>query len=356
MREKLTSFLILEGFTPLNSNLPELRVFLRREFSNINVIFTIDLKQDFACTREQYDIVHKTALELLQKQGVTMDMHILTLCLTEDVRGAAALCGHDHRAWLIDKGQERLVVPEGKLQDFYGMRTKLENFMYQPDEAVREVKRLEEIAKKEIRAYEKKRKSPVPYVTIAIVVLNLLAFVPALMFGNPVFDMFALDVRALEHGQWYRLITAAFLHDSLYQLLTCMMMFYVIASLLEPILGRIQFVVLYLAGILAGSLSFLFYSVATREYAMTYGSGAAICSILGAMIVVMILQPWKYRKGLWIRLLMFAAFVAMQYAQGGENPLIKCVPYISGLCFGTITMLLFILVRRTGKEGKKHED
>lgn len=356
MREKLKSFLILEGFTPLDSNLPELRVFLRREFSNINVIFTIDLQQDFACTREQYDIVHKTALELLQKQGVTMDMHILTLCLTEDVRGAEVLCGHDHRAWLIDKGQERLVVPEGKLQDFYGMKTKLENFMYQPDEAVREVKRLEEIAKKEIRALEKKSKPPVPYVTIAIVVLNLLVFLPVLMFGSPVFDTFALDVRALEQAQWYRLITAAFLHDSMYQLLTGMMMLYVVASLLEPLLGRIQFTVLYLAGILASSLSFLFYSVATQEEVMVYGSGAAICSILGAMIVAMILQPRKYRRGLWIRLLMFAAFVAMQYSQGGQNSLIKCVPYISGLCFGTITMLLYILVRRNRKEGKKHED
>jgi membrane associated rhomboid family serine protease len=84
------------------------------------------------------------------------------------------------------------------------------------------------------------------------------------------------------HGDWWRLITAAFLHYGPFHLLLNMLALYWFGSLLEQRIGSGRFLMLYLVSGLAGSAGALVWSPLTP----TVGASGAIFGILGAGLVL----------------------------------------------------------------------
>ena len=94
-----------------------------------------------------------------------------------------------------------------------------------------------------------------------------------LPFGTPV---------GVAHGDWWRLITSAFLHYGPFHLLTNMVALYWFGTLLERRIGAARFLALYLVSGLAGSAGAL---LATPN-AATVGASGAIFGVLGAGLVM----------------------------------------------------------------------
>ena len=83
-------------------------------------------------------------------------------------------------------------------------------------------------------------------------------------------------------GDWWRLLTAAFLHGNLIHLGLNMLMLWWIGSPVEEALGRLRFLALYLVSALAGSAGAL---LLTDPAQPTVGASGAIFGILGAALV-----------------------------------------------------------------------
>ena len=128
-------------------------------------------------------------------------------------------------------------------------------------------------------------------VSLVLVVLNVAVSVlsladPALAtrFGN-----LALaatrggELVGVADGQYYRLLTAAFLHANLFHLLSNVLALAMVGPQLEQALGRTRFLVLYLLSALGGSvLSFLVSDSST----IGVGASGAIFGLFGAYYVV----------------------------------------------------------------------
>src|SRR6059058_6242065 len=84
------------------------------------------------------------------------------------------------------------------------------------------------------------------------------------------------------HGDWWRLITAAFLHYGPFHLLLNMFALYWFGSLLEARIGSGRFLLLYLVSGLAGSAGALLLD----PLQPTVGASGAIFGILGAGLVL----------------------------------------------------------------------
>src|SRR2546423_1968562 len=84
------------------------------------------------------------------------------------------------------------------------------------------------------------------------------------------------------HGDWWRLITAAFLHYGPFHLLLNMFALYWFGSLLEQRIGSGRFLLLYVVSGLAGSAGALVWS----PLVPTVGASGAIFGILGAGLVL----------------------------------------------------------------------
>src|SRR4051812_3423069 len=93
------------------------------------------------------------------------------------------------------------------------------------------------------------------------------------------------ELVGVAHGEVYRLITGAFLHDPAnpLHLLFNMYILYWLGTMLEPLLGHLRFVALYFASLLAGALGAL---VLTDVRAFTTGASGAVFGLMAAAFIM----------------------------------------------------------------------
>ena len=110
--------------------------------------------------------------------------------------------------------------------------------------------------------------------------------------GNPLAGMLGLVLGStgdrvefgVVDGQWWRLVTAAFLHEQFWHIGLNMFALWVLGSALEPVLGRWRFIALYLISALGGTTLSL---LAAGPYGLSYGASGAVFGLMGALFIVM---------------------------------------------------------------------
>jgi membrane associated rhomboid family serine protease len=100
------------------------------------------------------------------------------------------------------------------------------------------------------------------------------------LIGRGSFD--GVTLSGVAEGQWWRLITAAFLHGSIVHLGLNMLMLWWIGGPMEQAIGRGRYLLLYLVSGLAGSAGALLLTQPTQQ---TVGASGAIFGLLGAALV-----------------------------------------------------------------------
>src|SRR6266576_4862007 len=126
-------------------------------------------------------------------------------------------------------------------------------------------------------------------VTKALIGINVAVYVAELAQGGGVYGVNStiyqkgfLYAPFVGQGDWWRLMTAAFLHYGPFHLLLNMVGLYWFGSLLERRIGSGRFLLLYLVSGLAGSAGALVVS----PNSATVGASGAIFGILGAGLVL----------------------------------------------------------------------
>lgn len=82
--------------------------------------------------------------------------------------------------------------------------------------------------------------------------------------------------------QYWRLVSAGFLHDGLFHILVNMISLYWVGMVLEPAIGSVNFAAVYFTSLLAGSFGALLFTPGSPSV----GASGAIFGIFGALIVV----------------------------------------------------------------------
>ena len=128
-------------------------------------------------------------------------------------------------------------------------------------------------------------KRKVPYVTLGIILINFVMFLLTYLFGKGSEDAYtlvqfgALYKPLVLGGDYYRLITTAFLHIGVIHLLVNCYSLYVIGSQLESFLGKFKFLFVYLVSALSGSLMSIIFNTHVSA-----GASGAIFGLLGSML------------------------------------------------------------------------
>lgn len=101
----------------------------------------------------------------------------------------------------------------------------------------------------------------------------------------------------LDHGQWYRLVTATFVHVGWIHLATNMWCLWNLGLLGEPLLGPFGLVAVYLLTGVAGNLLSMAVNVLGRNDAIGAGASGAVFGIAGILIVLLSNRklpiPWE---------------------------------------------------------------
>ncbi|GAA3042109.1 rhomboid family intramembrane serine protease [Streptomyces glomeratus] len=131
-------------------------------------------------------------------------------------------------------------------------------------------------------------------VTKVLIGINLFVFLLQLSLGDAFRDHFELvgDARftaagpleGVAQGQWYRLLTAMFLHANYVHILFNMLSLWWIGGPLEAALGRARYLALYFTSGLAGSALTYLIAAPTQP---SLGASGAIFGLFGATAVLM---------------------------------------------------------------------
>ncbi len=134
------------------------------------------------------------------------------------------------------------------------------------------------------------------------------------------------------NGDWWRLFTACFLHAGVLHLLMNMIVFIYIGVLLEPFIGSIKFLMVY---ILSGIFASITSVVWNTGMAVGVGASGAIFGMYGFFIALLVFKYFdsKDRKGILISILIFAGYNVMNglVDEGVDN-----AAHIGGLIGGFI--------------------
>ena len=127
-----------------------------------------------------------------------------------------------------------------------------------------------------------------PYVTFTLIAINVVVYLLDLgTTSNPQTGQQSLSDRgvlfgpAVADGDWWRPITAGFLHASIIHIGFNMFLLFQLGRLLEPAMSRISFATLYFTALLGGS--FLVLVLDPNE--ATLGASGAVFGLMGAAFV-----------------------------------------------------------------------
>lgn len=182
-----------------------------------------------------------------------------------------------------------------------------------------------------------------PICTIAIAAANVLIFLGLSFMGMTedfafMMEHGAMYVPYLMNGErYYTLITSMFLHFGFSHLMNNMVMLLVIGYSLEPEIGKIRFLLIYLGSGLMGNLVSAWFDVSQGSYAVSAGASGAIFGIVGALLYVAIRNHGRVGE-ISTRGLVLMAGLSLYYgftAQGVDN-----AAHIGGLISGFLLAVL----------------
>jgi membrane associated rhomboid family serine protease len=146
-------------------------------------------------------------------------------------------------------------------------------------------------------------------------------------------------------GEWWRLITAAFLHYGPIHLGMNMLALYWFGPILEGVVGRWRYFMLYIASGLAGSAGALWLN----PNAITVGASGAIFGVLGALLVLerrgVIMSGGQILMLVVINLVFTFAVGGLSLGLGTAG--ISIGGHIGGLAAGIALMNAYMQLRRS---------
>ena len=130
------------------------------------------------------------------------------------------------------------------------------------------------------------------FTTFIILAINFMIFVAMLLLSGKLgAEPFSLDGRVINlfgakervaivlYGQWWRLVTAGFLHGGIFHILMNSWVLYDLGAQVEHIFGTARFLAIYLISSIGGFFFSLWWNPAP-----SLGASAALCGLIGAMI------------------------------------------------------------------------
>jgi membrane associated rhomboid family serine protease len=189
---------------------------------------------------------------------------------------------------------------------------------------------------------------PVVYATSALIAINVVVFIVDMVSGtvNGLGELgadWALYGPSVQDGDWWRPVTAGFVHSGLFHIGFNMLLLFQLGTLLEPALGRVRFLALYFLSLLGGSFLVLVMSWDQP----TVGASGAVFGLMGAAVVAFRargIDPFSTGIPQILGLNLLFTFIAARYISVGGH--------VGGLVAGLVGGWLLFELERSGRNGR----
>ena len=185
----------------------------------------------------------------------------------------------------------------------------------------------------------KSRRYPIAVIIIAAV--NLLLFVGPDLLNVPCSLEELLMAGGMhgfvgEDGEYYRLLTAAFIHFSFSHVMNNMLVGAVLGQRLENLVGSIRFVILYLVSAVGANVVSMLYYSRFDPASLSAGASGAVFGIVGGLLGISL----RKRDSVDITPKQIAVYALLSLYSGFANTGVNNIAHLSGMVFGFLLGLV----------------
>lgn len=375
MVEQLSEYMLNEGYQRVMTNVPGILFLFRQEMQSVNVILAIEYRRGVYVTADQYKLLKQQMHTIFSQQGAG-ELHVMTLIIAENPDVVRFVCGDEPFCWLIDPKEQRLVIYEHQVEDFYGVKGIVERFLEScstqaevPGAGVPYGRELDAGAPygrepgagvpygrepgvgasygREPRKSRREVLQALPWITIVLAAVNVLVYFICTWGTDVLYNKGDLAWRAVvERREYYRIYTSMFLHAGLSHLGSNMLVLYFLGEIIERRMGRIRYALLYfLAGTGAAAAS-VWYQYETGSLIGSVGASGAIYGVLGAMLWFVVAGRGSFQGVTLTRMLVFLVY---SMYSGLTSTNIDNAAHVGGLICGFLLTAL-LTVKKKGAD------
>ncbi len=321
------------GYRFLPGRREEIKIYYRYYQEGFHAVVAVDQMHGYCMTPEQKLYMEEWVMSnFYHPQGILSDfpegfpvyrVEVLTLLIGGAEEQTRALCAAYHNTWAYQPKEGRVLIYENQPGEFYGLRQMLER----------------------MRVTEAPKRFTIPYVTIGMIIMNVLVFLVMECFGSTYDAEFIAKYGGMyptlvsEQHQWWRLFTAGFIHFGVSHLFNNMIILYAIGERLERSIGAVRMFIVYIVSLLGASLCSYGVMLITGDYAVSAGASGAVYGIIGGFLWLLILHR-GHLEGISAKRLVFSIVLMVYY--GFSSTGIDNWAHIGGLVSGfLITAILY---------------
>ena len=187
----------------------------------------------------------------------------------------------------------------------------------------------------------------IPYVSISLVVINVILFLITEFGSVDLFRVGALTVEdVLIKAEHERFIYSMFLHADIEHLFNNMVMLYFMGTMIEKEIGHFSYGIIYFASGIGGGVLSLYVKLVQGNPFGSVGASGAIFGLDGLLLAMVLF----YRKPMpMVTPLRVCLMIALSLYGGMTSGNVDNAAHIGGLLVGLITGALFCMIRRYSK-------
>ncbi len=336
MWNHITDLLIRKGYTRINQ---ETEGIMFRESEECVYMVTLSYSEKGEDEKPYLSIERKK--EFILATRFAKKVSCLHLVLTDDGMfedSEQHLLEQLPNIWFIAQDTGRLYIFERQVSDFDGLKDELE-----------------QVLKHCIERPGNKNRFRFTPVNMGIVILNVCAMLFVMIVNQDMFAVFDADIMlsmgamsysTVMDGAWYQLITSFFLHFGFSHLFNNMILLTYTGCELERRIGSIPYLCMYMLFGIAGNLVSLFWHHGGEEYVVSAGASGAIYGVIGALLVLLIMQQIKSPDLSPRRII---AMIVISIYHGLTSTGVDNGAHIGGLVAGLVGGFLLSKISQYGK-------
>lgn len=343
IEERLKTAFLNQGYYQIGSNVEGFYLFYRSIQGEATVISIIHALSGDEFSLEQYEHIQEQIKQSFLMKGITR-IQLLNLIFTYHPEKSRRLCLDLDEHWIVDLNSKRLILYENQTSDFYGLRAELEKLL---------AEEMPQVPSRDNRPHRIKLFTPLNSILIGINILVylLMHFTRFLGSSDDIIRWggnFWYSV--VEEQEYYRLVTALFMHSDLNHLFNNMLVLLFVGDNLERAAGKLKYLLIYFgSGVIADITSIIYNMMKNKhfyEFDAVYSIGAsgAIFGIVGAMLYIIIRNKGRLEDISTRQIILFLIF---GFYGGITNVGIDNAAHLGGFIGG---LLLAVLIYRKPKQ------
>ena len=284
----LNYFITKKNYSPIIIKGIDNEIWLENKMEEYKII-RIVTKNIYNDDQYKYDVLKtKHILKQIKRKMLSFSTNILSILTEVGDNFSSSIIKDDKNYHTIVLDSENSIRENELLNKYF---SDLKNSLEYREDGFDLINKITfDISKKNIEESEKRNKmfkEKKPTITYLIILINLIVFGLMYVFGNGSENIdtlikFGANYAPLtKSGEYYRLITSAFLHIGVIHLLCNLYALYVIGPQIEQFFGRIKYILIYLFSAIMGSL---FALVLSGDNTVSAGASGAIFGLFGAIL------------------------------------------------------------------------